>query len=74
MGAQICYVEGAVLMTDWYCFEDKVKLEETDVTLSYIVMNRFFTGLRCPKCGVQYLPEEVVMNEVAPAEEELDSK
>ena len=61
-------------MSDWYCFEDKVKLEEADVTLSYIVMNRFFKGWRCPKCGVQYLPEEVVLNEVSPAEEELDSK
>ena len=61
-------------MVDWYCFEDKLKLEEADVTLSYIVMNRFFNGFRCPKCGVQYLPEEVVMSDVAAAEEELDSK
>jgi len=61
-------------MADWYCFEDKVKLEEADVTLSYITMNKSFEGLRCPKCGVQYLPEEVVMTEVHPAEEELDSK
>jgi len=61
-------------MADWYCFEDKVKMEEVDVTLSYIVVNRFFTGLRCPKCGVQYLPEETVLTEVQTAEEELDSK
>jgi methionyl-tRNA synthetase len=61
-------------MADWYCFEDKVKLEEASVTLTYIVMNRSFSGWRCPKCGVQYLPEEVVMNDVASAEEELDSK
>ena len=61
-------------MADWYCFEDKVKLEEADVTLSYIVMNRFFKGLRCPKCGVHYLPEETVMQDVQAAEEELDSK
>jgi len=61
-------------MADWYCFEDKVKLEEAYITLSYIAMNRSFTGFRCPKCGVQYLPEEVVMTEIAAAEEELDSK
>jgi len=61
-------------MADWYCFEDKVKLEEAHVTLTYIVMNRNFSGWKCPKCGVQYLPEEVVMNDVAEAEEELDSK
>jgi hypothetical protein len=61
-------------MADWYCFEDKVKMEEKDVTLSYIVMNRFFTGLRCPVCGVQYLPEETVLTEVQAAEEELESK
>ena len=61
-------------MADWYCFEDKVKMVEEDVTLSYIVLNRFFKGLRCPKCGVQYLPEEVVMIDVRAAEEELESK
>jgi hypothetical protein len=61
-------------MADWYCFEDKVKMAEVDVTLSYIMMNRFFNGLRCPKCGVQYLPEEVVMTDVQAAEEELESK
>jgi uncharacterized OB-fold protein len=61
-------------MTNWYCFEDKVRMEEADITLTYVVMNRFFTGLRCPKCGVQYLPEEVVMADVQAAEEELDSK
>ena len=61
-------------MADWYCFEDKIKMEEADVTLTYVVLNRVFKGLRCPKCGVQYLPEEVVLTEVQAAEEELDSK
>jgi hypothetical protein len=62
-------------MSDWYCFEDKVRMiEDADVTLTYIVMNRVFKGLRCPKCGVQYLPEEVVMVDVQAAEDELDSK
>jgi len=61
-------------MSDWYCYEDKVKMVEADVTLTYLVMNKFFNGLRCPECGVQYLPEEVVMTEIRAAEEELDSK
>ncbi|MCL2878469.1 MAG: hypothetical protein FWF13_06805 [Acidobacteria bacterium] len=61
-------------MANWYCFEDKVEMEEADITLTYIVMNRFFKGWRCPQCGVQYLPEEVVMTDVRAAEEELDSK
>lgn len=61
-------------MADWYCFEDKVKMEEANVTLTYLVMNRSFNGLTCPKCGVHYLPEETVMIDVAAAEEELDSK
>lgn len=61
-------------MAEWFCFEDKEKLEEANVTLSYIVVNRFFKGLKCPKCGVQYIPEEVVMTDIAAAEEELDSK
>jgi hypothetical protein len=61
-------------MADWYCFEDKVKLEEADVVLNYVMLNKFFTGLRCPKCGVQYLPEEIVMTEVQEAEQQLESK
>ena len=61
-------------MAEWYCFEDKVKMEEADVTLSYLVINRFFKGLKCPVCGVQYLPEEVVLTEIQAAEEELESK
>ena len=61
-------------MADWYCFEDKVKMEEADVVLSYIMMNKYFSGIKCPKCGVQYLLEEVVMGEVQEAEIELESK
>ena len=61
-------------MSDWYCFEDKIKMEEAEVTLSYIVMNRFFIGIKCPKCGVQYISEGVTLSEITPAEEELDSK
>ena len=61
-------------MADWYCFEDKVKMEEADVVLSYIMMNKYFSGIKCPKCGVQYLLEEVVMTEVQEAEIELESK
>jgi len=61
-------------MADWYCFQDKVKLEEADVVLNYVMLNEYFTGLKCPQCGVQYLPEEVVLTEVAEKERQLESK
>lgn len=61
-------------MADWYCFEDKVKLEAADVILNYMFLNRSVPGLKCPKCGVQYLTEEVVTTTVQAAEDALEAK
>ncbi len=61
-------------MADWYCFEDKVKLEKADLTLNYMQLNQFFPGLKCPKCGVQYLMEEVVQTRVLSIENAVEEK
>jgi len=61
-------------MADWYCYKDKVKMEQCEVALNYLVVNQFFPGLKCPKCGTQYLTEEVVMTIVQAAESALEEK
>ena len=55
-------------MDDWYCYRDKVKMQETDVKLSYMRLAQWIPGLRCPVCGESYLTEEIVMNVVKEAE------
>jgi hypothetical protein len=61
-------------MTDWYCFKDKVKMKETEVTLSYMKLTQPVQGLKCPKCGAEYLTEKVVMNTVQGMENILEEK
>jgi hypothetical protein len=61
-------------MSDWYCFTDKVKMEKCDVLLNYMVVNQFVPGLKCPKCGTQYITEEVAMTVVQAAENALEEK
>jgi hypothetical protein len=61
-------------MADWYCYTDKVKMEECEVMLKYLVVNQYVPGLKCPKCGTQYLTEEVTMTIVQAAENALEEK
>jgi YgiT-type zinc finger domain-containing protein len=61
-------------MTEWYCFKDKVKMKETDVTLSYMKLMQDIPGLKCPKCGAEYLTEKTVMNTVKGAESLFEGK
>ena len=61
-------------MADWYCFKDKVKMEEASLVLSYLQLSQRVPGIKCPKCGTAYLTEELVMNVVHPAEEMFEQK
>jgi hypothetical protein len=61
-------------MTEWYCFKDKVKMEETDVELSYLQLSQRIPGLKCPVCGECFLTEEVVMTTVKEAENMIFGK
>jgi hypothetical protein len=62
------------MMDEWYCFKDKVKMLETDVTLSYMQLSQAVPGLKCPECGVEYLTERTVMSTVRAAESALEEK
>ena len=61
-------------MADWYCFKDKVKMLETDVTLSYMQLSQKIPGLKCPVCGECYLLEEIVTTTVKDAEDLIYGK
>jgi hypothetical protein len=61
-------------MTEWYCFKDKVKMEETDVELSYLQLSQRIPGLKCPVCGECFLTEQVVMTTVKEAENMIFGK
>ena len=61
-------------MAEWYCYQDKVEMLETDVTLTYMQLTQRVPGLKCPKCGTAYLTEKTVMTTVKEAEKILENK
>lgn len=61
-------------MADWYCFKDKVKMEEARIPMKYMELTQYVPGLKCPKCGVAYLTEYVVRTTVRTAEEYIEAK
>jgi len=61
-------------MPDWYCFKDKEKMAEYQLTLSYMLLTQKVPGLKCPVCGVEYLTEDFVMTTVKEAESALEGK
>jgi peptide subunit release factor 1 (eRF1) len=69
-----CKGKARIIVADWHCFKDKVKMDEKDVLLVYLHMTQYVPGFKCPKCGVEFLSEETVMTIVAEAEDALDHK
>ena len=61
-------------MADWHCFTDKAKMAEAELTLRYMQLTQHVPGLKCPRCGVEYLTENVVMTTVTAVEDALDQK
>ena len=42
--------------------------------MEYLDIVNAIEGIKCPKCGVVYLPEETVIEKVAKGEEMLENK
>ena len=61
-------------MTEWYCYKDKVKMVDCEVSLRYLQLVQHVPGFRCPECGTAYLTEKVVRTVVKAAEELLEGK
>jgi hypothetical protein len=64
---------------DWHCFKDKIAMVEADVKLTYFVRDGYsrdftFKGLKCPKCGVAYIPEPLAVGRLSTAEGMVEGK
>lgn len=61
-------------MTSWYCFKCKQEMKEDDIELDYMDMIGFKPGLVCPGCGVQFMEEAIVADEIRKSEAEIEAK
>jgi hypothetical protein len=62
-------------MAKWYCYKDKVEMVDGTVKMSYLKKTVPLPGgIKCPKCGVAYLPEALVVGKVVKAEEMIEKK
>ena len=58
-----------------YCFRCDEILVSGKVFLQYLVMNAFPTHLlKCPKCGLVYIDENMVMTKAAEVERTIEEK
>jgi hypothetical protein len=63
-------------MSEWKCYQCKCEIEEVDdipVRYKDIELPNA-PGLRCPQCKLELLTEDLVLGEVADAEEMLQAK
>jgi len=61
-------------MEQWCCFKCKEKMVEADIPATFLEVQRYLRGLRCPKCGAAYLTEKFVVEVVSKGEEQIESK
>jgi len=61
-------------MTEWYCYKDKVKMVDCEVSLRYLQLVQKVPGLSAPIAGTAYLTKKVVRTVVKAAEELLERK
>ena len=58
----------------WHCFKCKEKIVEGIVRMAYLKRTASIRGMKCPKCGTAYLPEELVVVRVVKAEKMIENK
>ncbi len=63
-------------MDKWYCYKCNEEVQEvSDIALIYKdVELPQVEGYRCPKCGIEFLKEDIVVFQLNPAEEMLEGK
>lgn len=61
-------------MEVWYCFKDKVRMADVNLKMLYLKKSATIGGIKCPKCGVSYLVEDIVVRRVAKAEQMIEKK
>ncbi len=63
-------------MSTWICNRCNKDMEEvSDIKLVFHEIDLPpAAGFRCPSCGVEFIDQDVVVNELNPAEEMLEGK
>jgi predicted nucleic-acid-binding Zn-ribbon protein len=61
-------------MEQWHCFKCREKIVEGSVRMTYLGRAVPIGGMKCPKCGAAYLPEETVVGRVVKAEKMIENK
>jgi hypothetical protein len=60
--------------TGWICAGCSVALEPGKVTVSYLDNAYPVEMLRCPRCGLTWVPEEIALGRMAEIEKILEDK
>ena len=61
-------------MVEWYCFKCKEKMDPAEVKMVYLEVDGTSEGIRCPKCGVCYIPEDIATDKLARGEKMIENK
>lgn len=61
-------------MEEWYCFKCKEKMAEKDIETSYLKIIRYIPGIKCLKCGAQYVTKETGLETIIKGEAKTDAK
>ena len=59
---------------EWYCFKDKVKMVDSNLRMAYLKKTSTIVGMKCPKCGISFIREEIVVGRIAKAEQMIEKK
>ncbi|HET6461770.1 MAG TPA: hypothetical protein VFG29_13410 [Syntrophales bacterium] len=59
---------------NWLCASCGIALEPSKVTVSYLDNAYPVEMLRCPRCGLTWVPEELALGKMAEVEKVLEDK
>lgn len=59
---------------NWECVKCGVFMERGKVNISYMGSQFPVELLKCPKCGLVFIPEELVLGKMAEVEKSLEDK
>ena len=59
---------------DWLCAACGIALQPGKVTVSYLDNAYPVELLRCPRCGLTWVPEEIALGKMAEVEKALEDK
>lgn len=58
----------------WICASCKIRLEPAKVSIAYLDSAFPVDLLKCPQCGVVWIPEELALGRMAEVEKTLEDK